>query len=204
MPTYKRIILVKLSFIGLLITALFSYLLILFIFSEEIFPEEFFPVLASTETTSEVKFTTPVRLLIPAIKVKAKVQTVGLVPNGVSEMSVPDNFTDVGWYGLGTLPGQPGSAVMVGHLNGKGVTEAVFYDLDQLVKGDQVIVSDRFGQLLIFTVVAVKIYDFDAPTQDIFLGDKSKVRLNLITCSGDWLVEKKLYDKRTVVFTELI
>lgn len=204
MSSNARNVLVKLSFLGLLITLFFSYILFLIIFSKEVYSDVNLPVLANLDNNLKTDFTTPVRLLIPAIGVRAKVQTVGLLANGVGEMAVPNNFTDVGWYGLGTLPGQLGSAVIVGHSNGRDVPEAVFFNLDKLVKGDKITVSDRFGQLLIFTVVSVKVYDFDAPTQDIFLGDESKARLNLITCSGNWLVDKKLYDKRTVVFAELL
>lgn len=182
MSSNARNVLVKISLLGLLITLCFSYILFLIIFPEEESSEATSSAVTNLENMTETEFTAPDLLLIPAIGVRAKVQTVGLVANGDGEMAVPNNFTDVGWYGLGTLPGQSGSAVIVGHRNGKGVPEAVFFDLDKLIEGDRITVSDRFGKLLIFTVVSVKVYDFDAPTQDIFLGDKSKIRLNLITC----------------------
>ena len=44
-------------------------------------------------------------------------------------MGVPTNFTDVGWYRYGPAPGTPGNAVIDGHLDGKSVPEAVFYNL---------------------------------------------------------------------------
>jgi LPXTG-site transpeptidase (sortase) family protein len=119
-------------------------------------------------------------------------------------MGIPTNFTDVGWYTGGPLPGMPGSAVIDGHLDGKNVREAVFYDLDKLAIGDLVEVADNQGQTLQFRVVATKIYDYDAITTDIFSGDTATSRLNLITCSGTWLKGEKLYDKRIVVFTELV
>ncbi len=144
----------------------------------------------------------PVRLIIPSIKVDAEVQHVGLAENGTGEMAVPSNYTDVGWYQPGTRPGMIGSAVIAGHYNGKTVPEAVFYDLHTLEVGDEVVIMSAERIEDIYHVVRVETYDYDASTTDIFLSTDDKVRLNLITCSGEWLPEEKLYNKRTVVFTE--
>lgn len=146
----------------------------------------------------------PVRLVIPAIEVDAEVQYVGLAESGTGEMAVPDNFTDVGWYAHGIRPGMKGSAVMAGHFNGKKTPQAVFYDLHTLEAGDEVIImsADRIED--IFYVVRVETYDYDAATTDVFVSTDGKKRLNLITCGGDWMPDTKLYNKRTVVFTELL
>lgn len=146
----------------------------------------------------------PARLIIPSIGVDATIQNVGLAWQGTGEMGIPTNFTDVGWYKDGPIPGEPGSAVIDGHLDGKDVKEAVFYNLGSLTQGDIVNVLDVGGKTREFKVVAVKTYDLDAPTDDIFSKDKSAVRLNLITCAGNWLKGKGSYSKRVVVFTELV
>lgn len=144
----------------------------------------------------------PVRLVIPSIGVDAPVQYVGLDASGSGEMGIPSNFTDVGWYEGGVRPGMRGSAVIAGHYNGKGVPEAVFYDLNSLQVGDEVVVVSAERVEDIFEVVKVETYDYDAATSDVFLSTDGKARLNLITCSGEWLPEQKLFNKRTVVFTE--
>ncbi len=146
----------------------------------------------------------PARLIIPAIGVDANVQSVGLFWNGDGSMGIPTNFTDVAWYNGGPRPGEPGSAVIDGHLDGRNVKEAVFYNLDKLTTGDVVEVVDTKGKTLQFRVVDVKTYDYNATTTEIFSGDASKARLNLITCAGDWDKTQKLYNKRIVVFTELV
>lgn len=146
----------------------------------------------------------PVQLIIPAIGVDAAVQYVGLDPSGSGEMDVPSNFTDVGWYQHGVRPGMSGSAVIAGHYNGKAIPEAVFYDLERLDVGDEVIVLDADGAEEVFRVVNIATFDYDAPTTDVFMGAGEKKRLNLITCGGEWLAEKNVYDERTVVFTELV
>ena len=147
---------------------------------------------------------TPERLVIPAIGVDAHIQSVGLSWRGNGDMGVPTNFTDVAWYREGPLPGAPGSAVIDGHLDGKDVPQAVFFDLGKLKIGDLVEVIDTKGKTLQFRVVDTKTYDYDATTTDIFSGDLSKARLNLITCAGDWLATQKQYTQRIVVFTELV
>lgn len=154
--------------------------------------------------TSYTKPEEPSRLIIPAIGVDAHVQSVGLSWRGDGTMAVPTNFTDVGWYNKGALPGMPGSAVIDGHVDGANTPRAVFYDLGRLVPGDLVEVVDAAGKTVQFKVVATKTYDYDADTSEIFSDDVSKTRLNLITCTGDWDRAAKRYDKRIVVFTELV
>ena len=132
------------------------------------------------------------------------VQYVGLSTDGTGEMAVPSNFTDVGWYMEGVRPGMHGSAVMAGHYNGKGIPEAVFYDLDTLQVGDEVVIMSAERVENIFYVTRVETYDYDADTTDVFITTDGKARLNLITCGGEWLPEEKAYNKRTVVFTELL
>ncbi len=146
----------------------------------------------------------PVKLLIPAIGVDAAVESVGLSRTGNGDMGIPTNFTDVAWYNGGPVPGMPGSAVIDGHLDGRNVRKAVFHDLGSLKSGDLVEVVDRAGKTLQFQVVRLVTYDYNASTSDIFSGDTSKARLNLITCAGDWMKSQKLYNKRIVVFTELV
>lgn len=146
----------------------------------------------------------PVRLVIPAINVDAEIQYVGLAPNDTGEMDVPSNFTDVGWYKYGTRPGMRGSAVIAGHYNGKETPEAVFYNLHTLNVGDEIVIMSAERIEDIFHVVKVESYDYDASTAEVFVSTDGKKRLNLITCSGAWLPEMNLYNKRTVVFTELL
>jgi len=144
----------------------------------------------------------PVRLVIPAIKVDAVVQSVGILENG--SMGIPTNFTDVAWYNKGSIPGAPGSAVIAGHLDGKNVPQAVFYNLSNLASGDLVEVIDQRGEVLRFAVVVVKTYDHNDSASEVFSSDASRVRLNLITCGGVWDKTQKIYTKRIVVFTELV
>jgi sortase (surface protein transpeptidase) len=143
----------------------------------------------------------PSRIRIPAIGIDTDVEQVGKTRDGA--MDVPQSFWTVGWYKLGFKPGEPGSAVMAGHVdNPKG--PAIFWDLRKLQPGNKVLVSDRTGKELVFEVFEAENYPFDnAPLSRIF-GNTDDVYLNLITCTGVFDRSSQNYDKRLVVYTRLI
>jgi len=145
----------------------------------------------------------PVRLTIPSIGVDAHVQSVGLSLKGTGDIGIPTNFTDVAWFNQSKIPGFPGVAIIDGHVDGKNVPKAVFYDLDKLQAGDVVQVTDSDGAILEFKVVRSQMYNQDASTEEL-LADRGVSELILITCGGDWNASERLYDERVVVFTELI
>ena len=146
----------------------------------------------------------PSRLLIPKLEIDAKVQHLGVTKSG--NMAAPANFTDVGWYKYGTIPGRLGSAVISGHEDNAVSLDGVFKHLEDLVVGDDIYVVDKNGQKLHFRVVEKKIcpYDLKGPELERIFNAKGKVRLNLITCAGDWLASAKTNDQRLVIFTELV
>ncbi|HLY67145.1 MAG TPA: class F sortase [Chloroflexota bacterium] len=142
----------------------------------------------------------PKELLIPAIHVDAPVEQVGTTPDGV--MDVPKQWNDVGWFDQGYLPGQQGHAVIAGHLDST-TDKAVFWELNKLKPGDQVIVDENDGSQLTFDVTGSDVYPYNqAPLQQIF-GPADTPMLNLITCNGTFDQGSKNYDKRLVVHTKL-
>lgn len=143
----------------------------------------------------------PMRLQIPALNIDATVQHVGI--NAKGNMGVPNNFTDVGWYKYGTTPGQLGSAVVDGHVSNGLSLPGVFKNLHEIKKGDDVYVVAADGSSMHFVVTDIQVYSYrDAPT-DLIFKRSDRVRLNLITCDGSWLVADKTYTNRLVVYTEL-
>jgi sortase (surface protein transpeptidase) len=93
------------------------------------------------KTTTDATFGLPKQLLIPKIKVDANVAYMGLTKTG--DMDVPPDLVNVGWYKYGTKPGDVGSAVIAGHLEGTKDL-GVFIGLDKLSQGDEVqIRNDR-------------------------------------------------------------
>ena len=144
----------------------------------------------------------PTRLSMPSIGISAPIIAMGLTNDG--KMAVPDNFTEIGWYQLGTIPGNQGSAVLGAHVDNGGRISGVFKNLKDLKIGDVVTITDSNGQQLQFKVVDRKIYDYrHQDTAEIF-GDTGKKRLNLITCHGTFMPSENTYDQRLIVFTELM
>lgn len=147
---------------------------------------------------SQRKYQSPKRIVIPSINVNAKVDDVGLTEIGA--MGVPEKIEDVGWFSFGVKPGQKGSAVMAGHLNGKSGERGVFADLEKIQAGDRFYVEDETGVASWFVVRKVKEYD-PGFASEVFEKDDG-IYLNLITCGGEWKKSVKSYSKRLVIFSE--
>lgn len=145
----------------------------------------------------------PIKIIIPKIGVDAKVQKVGITLKG--NMSAPHNFTDVGWYKYGTVPGNLGSAVMDGHVDNGFNLDGVFKHLKDLKVGDNIFVDMQNGTQLHFVVEDVQSYYYkDTPMDEILNKNDGAAHLNLITCDGTWLPEAKTNDRRLVVYTKLV
>ncbi len=142
------------------------------------------------------------QLTIPAIKVNAPVKALGLTSDG--KMAVPDNFTEVAWYSLGTTPGQNGNAVMAAHVDNGSSIPGVFKHLSSLKIGDDIYVTDTNGATLHFRVNATKVYDYRTTDTDEVFGRSDAAHLNFITCHGTFMPALNTYNERLVVFTELV
>src|SRR5258706_4423241 len=95
-------------------------------------------VVEGTKTTSAPTSTpssagTPVRISIPKLQLTAAVEAVDTDTQG--RMDVPKHVQDVGWYAMGTKPGEKGSAVIDGHLDTVTGAPAVFYFVSKLQAG---------------------------------------------------------------------
>jgi sortase (surface protein transpeptidase) len=146
----------------------------------------------------------PVRLVISAIGINALVESVGVRPDGDLATPTRDLWDDVGWYDLGTHPGESGSAVIDGHLDRPGGYPAVFWRLRDAHVGDDVLVTNTAGKTLHFRVTRIAYYTPDqAPLQDIF-GNLGGTYLNLITCAGDWIPSQHQTTLRLVVYTTFV
>ena len=155
---------------------------------------------AKTTDNTTIQGIVPIRIQIPSVKIDAQVVPVGVLKNGA--MDVPRDDKQVGWLSVGFRPGEPGSAVMAGHVdNLRGV--AVFYPLHHLKIFDEVIVSAADGTQMTFIVKEKRSYRTEqAPIRYIF-GKSTVPRLNLITCTGYFDPRLRTHIDRLVVYTEL-
>jgi len=140
----------------------------------------------------------PIFLTIPKINIQANIQDLGINSDG--EMDVPNNIIDVGWFKFGSRPGEKGSAVIAGHFDGEN-GKGIFANLNKLKEGDKLYVKDDHGTSFVFVVRESRIYD-PGYVEEVFNSNDSP-HLNLVTCDGVWDENKKSYNKRLVVFTDL-
>lgn len=118
-------------------------------------------------------------------------------------LGIPEGPINVAWYMDGVIPGEIGNAVMDGHFGWKDGIPAVFDKLNQLNKGDKIIVQNIDGTVLNFTVTGYKVFDKDDNSQEVFVSNDKKSHLNLITCKGIWNKSLESYSERLVIFSDL-
>jgi len=150
----------------------------------------------SARTYDEVAV--PVRLRIPAIGVDTPLQQLGRRPDGL--IAVPDSPTVAGWYAGGPRPGQPGPAVIVGHVDsfrGPGV----FFAVTQLAPGTLVEVDRADATTVGFRVTAVsRVPKTQFPTDQVYL-PTLQPSLRLVTCGGSFDYQKRSYRDNVIVYT---
>ena len=91
----------------------------------------------------------PERIEIPELGVDAPTASLGLLDNG--EMAVPESIDDTSWYEPGYKPGEPGNAVIAGHVSDT-VDPGVFSELHTLNQGDEIIIHGMEGEVLTFAI----------------------------------------------------
>ncbi len=145
----------------------------------------------------------PVRLEIPAIGVATRLQRLGRAGDGTVEVPHgPDKWDVAGWYDEGTRPGDPGSAVILGHVDSKA-GPAVFYRLRQLRPGDRVEVVRAGGSRVTFTVDRVERYPKRRfPTADVYY-PTLEPKLRLVTCGGAFDRSTGHYTDNVIAFATL-
>jgi len=122
----------------------------------------------------------PTSLAIPALHVDAPVGAVATTPSG--DLEVPP-IGRAGWYDAGARPGEPGRAVIVGHID--GATEpGVFQHVPEIRDGSQIVVRDAGGGTHSYSVVGkLQVPKSEFPASAVYGPSKSPV-LVLVTCGG--------------------
>ena len=142
----------------------------------------------------------PVRIEIPRIEVASSLVRLGRAPDRTVE--VPARWEVAGWYAPGTRPGDPGSAVILGHVDST-LGPAVFYRLRELRPGDRVEVVRAGGSRIAFTVERVEQYDKRRfPTAEVYYPTLEPM-LRLVTCGGAFNYATGHYTDNVIVFASL-
>jgi len=144
---------------------------------------------------------TPTAVRVPRLKVDAPIDALGVDDRNALE--VPSDTTRVGWWSGGARPGESDPAVLVGHRD-SSTGPAVFFDLGDLVPGDEIEV-DRFdGSTARFMVERIESHPKDAfPTEAVY-GATDSSSLRLITCFGTFDRVARSYKDNLVIYANLV
>jgi len=125
----------------------------------------------------------PIAVSIPAAHIQATLQMLSLNSSGA--LNPPTDLTQAGWYTGSSVPGQPGPAVLAGHVDST-TGPAVFYRLEYLRAGDTITVTLSDQSTVQFVVTAVASYPKDDfPTTSVY-GPVPDPELRVITCGGSF------------------
>ena len=143
----------------------------------------------------------PVSLVIPAIGVSTRLIQLGVTAAGT--LQVPATTAVAGWYTGSPRPGEPGGAVIAGHVDSY-LGPGVFFRLQLLKPGERIYVRRADGTLAVFTVTSVRSYPKTGfPTAAVY-GPSPGAQLRLITCGGTFDPATGHYLSNTIVYASLV
>lgn len=138
----------------------------------------------------------PMSMTIGDIELWGPVRAVGLDLAG--EMEVPDE-TEIGWYELGSTPGQPGATVLAAHVTWNQ-TVGPFFRLGDLEPGDRIDVELSDRSVRIYEVVERTMYRKTELPRERIWRTTGPETLVLITCGGDFNDDINRYRDNIVVY----
>lgn len=141
----------------------------------------------------------PTRVQIPAIGVDAAGLEDLVQDDTTEELTPPVDYARAGWYVDGPAPGEPGPAVVAGHVDDQSGPQ-VFYRLAELSPGDEVRVTRSDDTVVTFRVDAVEQYAKDSFPTDAVYGPQPGSSLRLITCGGSFDESQSSYRDNIVVY----
>jgi len=141
----------------------------------------------------------PVRLRVPGAGVDSPLQRLGRAADGSIE--VPAEFGVAGWFAEGPRPGQPGPAVILGHVDSR-TGPAVFSRVSALPRGAHVLVDRADGSTVAFRVSGTqRVPKVEFPT-DLVYGPTLEPSLRLVTCGGSFDRAAGSYRDNVIVYAD--
>jgi hypothetical protein len=166
--------------------------------------------ITSTETTGtkvltsvfeeELKpiYVEPSRLIIQSVSVDINLIPVGLLEDG--SLETPKNWAEGGWYRKGTKTAESGNIIINAHYDDNYGKPAAFWNLRNVKPDDVIEIKDALGRSYTYKISEVYYISISDPNRlSVFMNDKSKYELTLITCGGIWDASVHNYNRRLVV-----
>jgi Sortase domain len=143
----------------------------------------------------------PVHLKVGAIGVDAEVIPIGLDVNRA--LAVPRDAQLTGWWSGGSVPGESGPTVIVGHFDSK-IASGVFAKLQTLRKGARITIEDSEGSKYVYEVVEMEhLHKTAFPTKKVY-GPTDSSTLRLVTCGGKFNRATGHYVDNTIAYAVLV
>ncbi len=164
-------------------------------------PDEEPSVTQTLQPVTEARAADPVGIRIPMIDVAAETVPLGLRPDGSIE--VPEDFDQTGWWVDGPEPGEPGPAVVLGHVDSVA-GPAVFSRLADLSVGDAIHVDREDGTTVSYRVDRIEQHPkHDFPTDAVYGRGSDDSVLRLVTCGGQFDRDVRSYVDNIIVFASM-
>ena len=139
----------------------------------------------------------PIDVTLPTIGVTSPLEHLARLADG--SIAAPADFDRAGWFDAGPQPGQPGPAVIAGHVDSH-TGPAVFYRLRELQPGDPIEVRREDGTTVTFRVTRLEQHPkAEFPSEAVY-GPVPDAELRLITCGGEFDRSSGHYRDNVVVF----
>jgi sortase (surface protein transpeptidase) len=138
----------------------------------------------------------PTRVRIPAIGVDTALVDLGV--DGAGVLVPPERADVAGWFTAGPAPGEPGPALVAGHVDSRAGPGA-FHRLRDLAPGDEIVVARSDGSAVTFTVTSrAQTPKAAFPTQLVYAPTPGP-ELRLVTCGGTFDRAVRSYRDNIVV-----
>ncbi|WP_243859479.1 class F sortase [Amycolatopsis arida] len=144
----------------------------------------------------------PVGIRIPKIGAESTLIEVGVGRNLQIEVPPVDQPMQAAWYRLAEVPGEPGPAIILGHVDGRQ-KPGIFFRLHELSPGDEIFVERADGTTLRFVAERKEQVPKEQFPEEAVYGETDASELRLITCGGAFDQEEHSYTDNVIVYAHL-
>lgn len=160
------------------------------------------PAPPPSSTTQSAAIAPPASISIPRIDASSTLVELGLNADQTVQVPPVDTPRQAGWFTGAPKPGEPGPAVILGHVNGGGQS-GIFARLRELTAGDEILVRRTDNSTARFTVDRVaQVPKNHFPTDEVY-GNTEGPELRLITCGGSFDRNAHSYRDNIIVYAVL-